>query len=73
MSQEVVQAKVCPPVSRNYIERTGLQSLITQKLLPTSRGKRQPRCILHGLGGAGKTQLATNWIQEHKSRCEVQV
>ena len=70
-SLEVVQAKVCPLVARNYIERTGIQSLITQKLLPTSREKRQPRCILHGLGGAGKTQLATNWIQEHESKCEI--
>ncbi|CAG7851013.1 SubName: Full=Related to kinesin light chain {ECO:0000313/EMBL:CCA74635.1} [Serendipita indica DSM 11827] len=42
--------------------------LMTQKLLPDGPVKHQPRCILHGLGGAGKTQLATNWIQENESR-----
>ncbi|CCA73527.1 related to kinesin light chain [Serendipita indica DSM 11827] len=66
-SEEVVVPKPRPPVSRGYIERKYIQTLITQKLLPVGPVKHQPRCILHGLGGAGKTQLATNWIQEHES------
>lgn len=37
-----------------------------QKLL--SGGMTQPRCVLHGIGGAGKTQLATNWIKRNESR-----
>ncbi|CCA76934.1 hypothetical protein PIIN_10917 [Serendipita indica DSM 11827] len=57
-----------PPLSRSYIERKEIESLITKKLLPERRGKHQPRCILYGLGGAGKTQLATNWIQEHEAK-----
>lgn len=66
-SEEVVVPKPRPPVSRGYIERKYIQTLITQNLLPVGPVKHQPRCILHGLGGAGKTQLATNWIQEHES------
>ncbi|CCA74840.1 related to kinesin light chain [Serendipita indica DSM 11827] len=64
----VIAPKPCPPVSRGYVERIYLQSLITQNLLPDSPVKHQPRCILHGLGGAGKTQIATKWIQEHEHR-----
>ncbi|CCA76089.1 related to tetratricopeptide repeat domain protein-Neosartorya fischeri [Serendipita indica DSM 11827] len=66
--EEVIMPKPRPPVSRGYIERIHFQSLITRKLLPDGPVKHQPRCILHGLGGAGKTQLATNWIQENESR-----
>ena len=69
--QEVARSKFRPPVSINYIERPGIQSLITQKLLGESRAKRQPRCVLHGLGGVGKTQLATNWIEENENRYDM--
>ncbi|CAG7849810.1 SubName: Full=Related to kinesin light chain {ECO:0000313/EMBL:CCA74635.1} [Serendipita indica DSM 11827] len=67
-SEEAMMPKPRPPLSRSYIERKEIESLITKKLLPESRGKHQPRCILYGLGGAGKTQLATNWIQEHEAK-----
>ncbi|CCA75353.1 hypothetical protein PIIN_09337 [Serendipita indica DSM 11827] len=67
-SDETVLPKSRPPVSRNYIERNHVQILVTQKLLPDGPVKHQPRCILHGIGGAGKTQLATNWIQENEAR-----
>ncbi|CCA75635.1 related to kinesin light chain, partial [Serendipita indica DSM 11827] len=60
--------KSCPPAWRMYIERTHVQSLITQNLLPAQPTDRQPRCILHGIGGSGKTQLALKWIQEHETR-----
>ena len=73
MSHEVVRAKARPPVSRSYIERPEIQSLIARNLLPGDGAQHQPRCILHGLGGAGKTQLATHWIREHESRCEIRV
>ncbi|CCA75937.1 related to kinesin light chain [Serendipita indica DSM 11827] len=56
-----------PPVLRDYIERKVIQSLITEKLLPGSV-QNQPRCILHGIGGSGKTQLATRWIRDHEAR-----
>ncbi|CAG7850854.1 SubName: Full=Related to tetratricopeptide repeat domain protein-Neosartorya fischeri {ECO:0000313/EMBL:CCA73065.1} [Serendipita indica DSM 11827] len=64
----VVQQKPLPPASTSYIERIKIQSLITLRLLPKDRKQRQPRCILHGLGGAGKTQLATNWIRQNEGR-----
>ncbi|CCA76280.1 related to kinesin light chain [Serendipita indica DSM 11827] len=61
-----VMPKPRPVPSRTYIERKNIEYLITQKLLQTGQGKRQPRCILYGLGGSGKTQLATKWIQDHE-------
>lgn len=54
-----------PAVSRNYIERPEIQSTMTQLLLPSGEKRHQPRCILHGIGGASKTQLAANWIRQH--------
>ncbi|CCA76780.1 hypothetical protein PIIN_10767 [Serendipita indica DSM 11827] len=54
-----------PAVSRNYIERPEIQSRMAQLLLPSGEKRHQPRCILHGIGGAGKTQLAANWIRQH--------
>lgn len=58
--------KTSSAVAINYIARTKIESLIMQKLL--SGGMTQPRCVLHGIGGAGKTQLATNWIKRNESR-----
>ncbi|PVF95828.1 TPR-like protein [Serendipita vermifera] len=55
-------------VSRNYVERPELQEFLTRSLLPTSVPQRQPRCVLHGLGGSGKTQLASYWIEAHQER-----
>ncbi|CCA75867.1 related to tetratricopeptide repeat domain protein-Neosartorya fischeri [Serendipita indica DSM 11827] len=66
ISEEVMSPKPRPVLSRLYVERKEIDYNITRKLLPDSRGKHQPRCILYGIGGAGKTQLATNWIQEHE-------
>lgn len=66
-SQKVMLPKPRPPVSRNYIERKSVQSLITQNLLPSREVQKQRWCVLHGLGGSGKTQLATNWIREHEN------
>ncbi|CAG7847041.1 SubName: Full=Uncharacterized protein {ECO:0000313/EMBL:CCA68224.1} [Serendipita indica DSM 11827] len=54
-------------VSRIYVDRPALHSLITHHLRPTRRVRHQPRCILYGIGGSGKTQLATNWIRDHES------
>lgn len=57
-----------PPISRNYIERPGIHAMMSQKLLPADKKQHQPRCILHGMGGAGKTQLAANWIRTNVNR-----
>ena len=58
--------KALPPVSRSYVERREIQVNMTLNLLPTGEKRHQPRCILHGMGGAGKTQLAANWIKEYE-------
>ncbi|CAG7850986.1 SubName: Full=Uncharacterized protein {ECO:0000313/EMBL:CCA68224.1} [Serendipita indica DSM 11827] len=63
----IVPPKPRLTVSRNYVDRPELQSLITHNLLPGGHKRHQPRCILHGIGGVGKTQLAMNWIREHES------
>ncbi|CAG7850953.1 SubName: Full=Related to tetratricopeptide repeat domain protein-Neosartorya fischeri {ECO:0000313/EMBL:CCA75073.1} [Serendipita indica DSM 11827] len=65
---EVVLPKPSLTVSRNYIDRPRIQSLITQHLFPSSLVRRQPWCILHGIGGAGKTQLATKWIRDNENK-----
>lgn len=57
-----------PPVSRNYVGRPRIHNVLTEKLLPSKAPERQPRCILHGLGGSGKTQLASSWIEMNKQR-----
>ncbi|KAG8779610.1 hypothetical protein FRC16_003375 [Serendipita sp. 398] len=67
-SSQPISPKPCIPVSRNYIQRQSIQDFITEKLLSSIPPKHQPRCILHGLGGGGKTQLASFWIEEHKHK-----
>ncbi|KAG8771563.1 hypothetical protein FRC16_005900, partial [Serendipita sp. 398] len=56
------------PVSRNYVHRPYIYDFITEKLLPLAPPEHQPRCILHGLGGAGKTQAGTFWIEQNKDK-----
>jgi hypothetical protein len=70
-TQNTVLPKPRPPVSRNYIERPQIQTILTRNLLPSSTPKLQPRCVLHGLAGSGKTQLASFWIEMNKYRYEI--
>ncbi|KAG8854496.1 hypothetical protein FRB91_003453, partial [Serendipita sp. 411] len=56
------------PVSRSYVHRQDIYDFITEKLLPSTPSEHQPRCILHGLGGGGKTQAASFWIGNHKDK-----
>ncbi|KAG9053227.1 hypothetical protein FS842_008484 [Serendipita sp. 407] len=56
------------PVSRSYVRRQDIYDFITEKLLPSTSSEHQRRCILHGLGGGGKTQAASFWIENHKDR-----
>ncbi|KAG8818980.1 hypothetical protein FRC17_010639 [Serendipita sp. 399] len=67
-TQKTVAPKPLLSVSRNYVRRPEIDELLTQHLLPNSLVERQPRCILHGMGGGGKTQLALSWIEAHKHR-----
>ncbi|KAG8812641.1 hypothetical protein FRC17_001922, partial [Serendipita sp. 399] len=64
--QRAVLPKPLISVSRNYIRRPHIEEFITQNLLPSIPAKHQPRCILHGLGGGGKTQVASSWIEAHR-------
>ncbi|KAG8846417.1 hypothetical protein FRB91_000834, partial [Serendipita sp. 411] len=67
-SSKMVLPKPRLPVSRNYVQRHYIYDFITEKLLPSTPTEQQPRCILHGLGGGGKTQVASFWIERHKDK-----
>jgi hypothetical protein len=54
-------------ISRNYVERSHIQNFLTEKLL-SSDPEIQPRCVLHGLAGSGKTQVASFWIEANKDQ-----
>ncbi|PVF97516.1 hypothetical protein CPB86DRAFT_734801 [Serendipita vermifera] len=56
------------PVSRNYVRRPNIESFLTEKLIPSSSPADQPRCVLYGLGGSGKTQVASFWIEANKDK-----
>ncbi|PVF91068.1 hypothetical protein CPB86DRAFT_878704, partial [Serendipita vermifera] len=56
------------PVSRNYVRRPDIENFITEKLLPSRSPADQPRCVLYGLGGSGKTQVASFWIEANKDK-----
>lgn len=66
-SQELGLPKPFPELSRNYVDRPEAQSLITHNLLQIGPTINQSRCVLYGMAGGGKTQLATKWMQENKS------
>lgn len=60
--------KPLPPVSKYYVERPRIQDILTEKLLPPGLPQRQRFCVLHGLAGSGKTQLAVSWVNKNKER-----
>ncbi|PVF91312.1 hypothetical protein CPB86DRAFT_820593, partial [Serendipita vermifera] len=63
-----VLSKPLLAVSRNYVRRPHIEDFITEKLLHSDSSRLQPRCILHGLGGSGKTQAALYWINANKDK-----
>ncbi|PVF91422.1 hypothetical protein CPB86DRAFT_878527 [Serendipita vermifera] len=65
---QVVLPKARLPVSRNYVHRPHIQDFFTEKLLSSGNSGIQARCILHGLGGSGKTQVASFWIEANKDK-----
>ncbi|KAG8827651.1 hypothetical protein FRC17_007737, partial [Serendipita sp. 399] len=70
-TQHVVLPKPLLSVSRNYIQRPHTENQLTEKLLSVTPTRNQPRCVLHGLAGGGKTQIALSWIETHKQRIVV--
>ncbi|PVF97372.1 hypothetical protein CPB86DRAFT_826561 [Serendipita vermifera] len=64
----VITPKRRPLISRNYVRRRGIEIFLTEKLLGSNSPGIQPRCVLHGLGGSGKTQVASFWIEANKDQ-----
>ncbi|CAI6092354.1 unnamed protein product [Clonostachys chloroleuca] len=56
------------PVSDKFIDRPTDRAGLEQCLLPQqSPTERRKVCVLHGLGGIGKTQLAIDFARRHKA------
>ncbi|KAF5001836.1 hypothetical protein FDECE_10825 [Fusarium decemcellulare] len=56
------------PVSDKFIDRPVDRAALEQCLLPQqSPTDRRKVCVLHGLGGIGKTQLAIDFARHHKA------
>ncbi|KAG8846889.1 hypothetical protein FRB91_000370 [Serendipita sp. 411] len=64
--QQARLPKPLVPVSRNYVRRQEIYDFLTEKLLLSTFPEQQRRCVLHGLGGGGKTQAASFWIEKNK-------
>ncbi|PVF97368.1 TPR-like protein [Serendipita vermifera] len=56
------------PVSRSYVRRPDIENFLTDKLISSCSPAVQPRCVLHGLGGSGKTQVALFWIEANEDK-----
>ncbi|KAI5460951.1 hypothetical protein BGZ63DRAFT_425413 [Mariannaea sp. PMI_226] len=56
------------PVSDKFIDRPTDRTALEQCLLPQQCSMdRRKVCVLHGLGGIGKTQLAIDFARRHKA------
>lgn len=65
VSSLAISRKPLPPVSRSYVQRPEIEAFVTDGLQRERHLERQPRCVLHGMGGSGKTQAACAWIKKH--------
>ncbi len=55
------------PVLDSFVARDAEVTRLAQIILPTSTDQmRRKVCILHGLGGVGKTQLAVEFVRQHQ-------
>lgn len=55
------------PTTNAFIGRRSDLDLIKEQLMPGEVPKRQKVCVIHGLGGMGKTQLAIEYARKYKS------
>lgn len=55
------------PRTSAFVGRESYLDVIMQHLSPPSAAQRRRICVLHGLGGMGKTQLAIEYARLHKN------
>ncbi|KAG8825902.1 hypothetical protein FRC17_008465, partial [Serendipita sp. 399] len=65
---QIILPKPLISVSTNYVQRPHIERFLSEKLLPVHPTMHQRRCVIHGLGGGGKTQIASSWIEAHRNR-----
>ena len=56
------------PVVEKFVGRNEEMIRIRQALLPTSGTMRRKICVIHGLGGIGKTQLSVEFTRTYQAR-----
>jgi tetratricopeptide (TPR) repeat protein len=54
------------PRTSAFVGRESYLDKMTRQLSPASAARRRRVCVLHGLGGIGKTQLAIEYARLHK-------
>ncbi len=55
------------PVLNKFVARDTEMARLVEVMLPSSAGRtRRKICVLHGLGGIGKTQLAIEFPRTHR-------
>jgi len=64
--QDIPERKLCPPPVFSFIGRKDILDKL--RVYFDSESASQRVFVLHGLGGAGKSQLAFKFIEESKSK-----
>jgi len=65
-TQDIPERKLCPPPVASFIGRKHILDKMRRYFDSESASQRV--FVLHGLGGAGKSQLAFKFIEESKSK-----
>ena len=58
-----------PSPSPIFTGREGALKFLEDVFFCKEQKQRQRRAVLHGLGGAGKTEIALKFSEEHLDRC----